>query len=55
MGEALGQVDDLVVDEDTGRITEVVVDGRSFDGSALIGSGEYAVILRHVPESDPSG
>lgn len=52
MGEALGHVDDLVVDDDTGRITEVIIDGRSFDGSTLIGSGPYAVILRHVPESD---
>ncbi|HXH58672.1 PRC-barrel domain-containing protein [Iamia sp.] len=55
MGEALGQVDDLVVDDHTGRITEIVVDGRHFDGSALIGSGGYAVIVRHVPESNPSG
>lgn len=44
-GEALGELTDLRVDEDSGTVEEVTIGAERLDGSSIMGSGEYAVIV----------
>ncbi|MGI8709912.1 MAG: PRC-barrel domain-containing protein [Acidimicrobiales bacterium] len=44
-GEAIGQLTDLRVDEDSGRVEEVTIGGERLAGTVIMGSGSYAVVV----------
>jgi sporulation protein YlmC with PRC-barrel domain len=46
-GEALGTVEDVVVDTTSGTVEGIVIDGVTRD-EPLVGSGAYAVIIQHA-------
>ncbi len=55
-GEELGVLHDVLVDAETGRIDRLDLgDGASVPGSALLGVGDYAVVVRHLDTSVPIG
>jgi uncharacterized protein YrrD len=48
LGNELGRVDDIVFDNATGAIDQIIVAGQEYQGDALLGAGSYAVVLRVV-------
>lgn len=45
-GDELGEVEDVEFDADTGRITTLLLDQGSVEGSRLVGVGSYAVVVK---------
>ena len=45
VGDILGDVDDVTIDPDTGRIDSLQVGDVAIDGGQLIGIGGYAVVV----------
>jgi sporulation protein YlmC with PRC-barrel domain len=55
-GEELGVLHDVLVDADSGRIDRLDLgDDPPVPGSALLGVGDHAVIVRHLDTSVPIG
>jgi sporulation protein YlmC with PRC-barrel domain len=44
-GNALGNIDDVTFDSDTGTLEDLVIGDRRIPAGALLGSGSYAAVL----------
>ncbi len=44
-GDEHGSLDDIVIDSESGAVTDLVIGDRTVPGRALIGIGDYAAIL----------